>query len=1145
MHLHSLVLFSVFLPGVASRSTRIADSRDYGQQWTNTVWMAPAAWRRIAGFSHVGDSAAGPRSRLLEQYGRRAGRPEPRSTAPTLRAGPRRATVNLHGARDSREDQRLPRVGAAEAVQKRSEKPRLKLPVAAPAPPSLLLYDGLPSVTRRGWLGTVVGIGATLPLAPLRGASASQSVSTVYAVAKATFDRRSFRGAILPNGLRVLLASDPEATTAAAAMNVLVGYLSDPNALPGLAHFCEHMLFLGTKPFPKEDEFSQLVSSSGGSNNAFTGTEETRYFFDVQSSALPEALERFASFFTAPLFTESATAREVSAIESEHSKNLQEDFWRYEQLFKLRADRKHPYSKFGTGNRETLRDGEGATRDALLNFHSRYYQADRMSLTVVGPQKLDELQSFAERYFAAVPALSPPLPPANAAYDELPLPFQPALESPIATLMVPVKDVRTLKVAWCMPVRDFDMWIRTKPERVWSELLSNRAEGGLLPVLKRQDLANVLNANVEEYTRAFIILSVSIDLTPNGLEEWRSVCSMLFAYLRKLSDAGVPSYLAKEVQQMTATNFEYSEPAGAGAFAESSSGELPFFPPEQWLTGPVIVEPGSEEGTNNMLSWCKDPRNALITLISQSVVAEAKQTEPIYGTRYGTVPLTGEVQSWSKAESRTEFSPPLPNPFIPTDFTIKCGARLKPAKPKVAPTVLSARPGLAVHFLQDATFRRPRASVFFFFRSMLQETSPRASITSQLFQATLAEELENLLYQAALAGLGAGVSIDYNGLLLTASGYNQRLPELLEYVAQQIKKAQLQPGTFDRRREAFRQRLRNFEKRQPIALCSYHRDLTLESPAYSIEQLQAAVETARFADITALQQALLPECFVECFLVGNLDAAEAKAMTNKTMAALPRAGTISADKVPRRKLRVLRRGRTLRQYIAPNEAEANSAVEVYLQVGQDERDDWLLLAVLSRLLEQPFYEELRTRQQLGYIVSSSVVASAGVRSIVFSVQSTVQPPPELERRIGVFLRAYRSTLSALPEADVAKVCDALAAQLTDVDQRLDAQAARFWQEIAMRRYDYSRPWRKAEIIRGITREQLVAFFDRYIAPDAPESRWLATHVFSKAAAAKEGELVVDEVDEDSFYPPTPDKFADLEYNGGDGSYDYDDGQSAV
>ena len=150
----------------------------------------------------------------------------------------------------------------------------------------------------------------------------------IFDVAASELDRRSFRGLQLSNGLRVLLCSDPEANKAAASMNVAVGSMANPEEWPGLAHFCEHMLFLGTKRFPDEGEFERYISSNGGSNNAFTGAEDTNYYFDCGGDALPGALERFSGFFSEPLFTSSGTLREVQAIDSEHSKNIQSDFWR-------------------------------------------------------------------------------------------------------------------------------------------------------------------------------------------------------------------------------------------------------------------------------------------------------------------------------------------------------------------------------------------------------------------------------------------------------------------------------------------------------------------------------------------------------------------------------------------------------------------------------------------------------------------------------------------------------------------------------------------------------------------------------------------------------------------------------------------------
>ena len=104
--------------------------------------------------------------------------------------------------------------------------------------------------------------------------------------------------------------------------------------------------------------------------------------------------------------------------------------------------------------------------------------------------------------------------------------------------MVPVNELRSLKLVWCVPITDFDGWVKSKPEDVWTLLVRNRGEGGLTPLLKRRGLANGIEANVEEFTRAFVLLSVAIDLTPKGLAQWREVGGLVFGYLRRLSAAG-------------------------------------------------------------------------------------------------------------------------------------------------------------------------------------------------------------------------------------------------------------------------------------------------------------------------------------------------------------------------------------------------------------------------------------------------------------------------------------------------------------------------------------------------------------------------------------------------------------------------------
>lgn len=189
------------------------------------------------------------------------------------------------------------------------------------------------------------------------------------------------------------------------------------------SQFNEHMLFLGTKQYPNEDSFEKFLSANGGSSNAYTASENTVYHFTLQqtddgsggrSGTFGEGLKRFGSFFTSPLFTESATGRELNAIESENAKNLQSDSFRMYQINKERQNPKHPHSKFFTGNKKTLLDDTKAKginlRQSLIDFYTRYYSADQMTLAVVGPQPISKLQDLTKEAFSDIPnrSVGPP-----------------------------------------------------------------------------------------------------------------------------------------------------------------------------------------------------------------------------------------------------------------------------------------------------------------------------------------------------------------------------------------------------------------------------------------------------------------------------------------------------------------------------------------------------------------------------------------------------------------------------------------------------------------------------------------------------------------------------------------------------------------
>ncbi|CAF4338751.1 unnamed protein product, partial [Adineta steineri] len=109
----------------------------------------------------------------------------------------------------------------------------------------------------------------------------STIVRIVDNIKKSDSDSWNYRGLELSNEMLVVLISHPDIDKAAAALDVSIGSLADPRDVPGIAHFLEHMLFMGSSKYPGENEYSKLIEGNGGYSNAFTSDDHTNYHFDI------------------------------------------------------------------------------------------------------------------------------------------------------------------------------------------------------------------------------------------------------------------------------------------------------------------------------------------------------------------------------------------------------------------------------------------------------------------------------------------------------------------------------------------------------------------------------------------------------------------------------------------------------------------------------------------------------------------------------------------------------------------------------------------------------------------------------------------------------------------------------------------------
>lgn len=67
----------------------------------------------------------------------------------------------------------------------------------------------------------------------------------------------------LSNGVQAYLISDPNLDQSAASVSMEAGSWQDPSEYPGMAHFLEHMLFMGSTAYPEESEYMEYIQDNG------------------------------------------------------------------------------------------------------------------------------------------------------------------------------------------------------------------------------------------------------------------------------------------------------------------------------------------------------------------------------------------------------------------------------------------------------------------------------------------------------------------------------------------------------------------------------------------------------------------------------------------------------------------------------------------------------------------------------------------------------------------------------------------------------------------------------------------------------------------------------------------------------------------
>jgi zinc protease len=210
----------------------------------------------------------------------------------------------------------------------------------------------------------------------------------------------------LDNGLKIVVQEDHRSPVVVSQVWYRAGSLDEFNGTTGVAHVLEHMMFKGTKQVPG-GQFSRLVAAAGGKENAFTATDHTVYFQQLEKSKLELSLKLEADRMANLQLTADEFSKEIRVV-------MEERRWRtedkpqslvYEQ-FQAAAYQAHPYGRPVIG---WMNDLEQMTVADARDWYKRWYEPNNATLIVVGDVAPQEVLRLAKKYFGPLKAHALPL----------------------------------------------------------------------------------------------------------------------------------------------------------------------------------------------------------------------------------------------------------------------------------------------------------------------------------------------------------------------------------------------------------------------------------------------------------------------------------------------------------------------------------------------------------------------------------------------------------------------------------------------------------------------------------------------------------------------------------------------------------------
>ncbi len=853
---------------------------------------------------------------------------------------------------------------------------------------------------------------------------------------------RIFKYGILPNKLKYTIICDKKSDRSNVVMSVRTGSLYEPLEFMGLAHFLEHMLFMGSGKYKEEDYFFSKLKELGGSSNAYTDDYQTVYYFDIISLNLDKILDIFSRFFIDPLFNVNSVSREINAVNSEHMKNFNNDFWILRQFILNIAEKDNIINRFSTGSHKTLGSDINKVRNAMIEFYNKYYCANNMCLTIQSNKPINEVEKLIKECFSDIKknpehSLNHPIVPVKK-YNYYNREYQ----------LQTVRDINSIVYFWELP--DFNKYKDNKVIDVIINAITLNCKKNLRNILIESQLVS----NIDIFYLDIGLLLLSVDIIPNVNLKYafNTINDMVRYYFNNLNTNSlniswddIYNYYIKSYELLYNNRVKENNLT----LATNISNNMHYYDePNIYNGNKIVIKKDNNELYKTLELICFDKANIVYT--TNRKLCKKYKKDKYYDKLYNKLD--------------NSFIPNIKNEY---SFNIVINKDILNINPKLIKHLDKYNEPLKIGkrfwYGGVSKFNEPIVigEIIIYDSKMFNNirehliTIISVGIINYYLQLQYCNEID--------FGYNTGISIinTVGCLIINIVGFNDKYIEFFNKVLENLKYIEPSNSIIENRIEQVTKDIENMDKCSPWEFTShilssmvhkylfYYKDELKEVKNITIDMIKK-----RINNIINIKNHP-----ITTIIYGNISSKELKKIYtyNKNL-------NIKIDKKPKQKMP---NDITIKH---PNKDELNCCISFIFSFKISNNNNLLLqaeLLILNTLMERPAFDELRTKHQLGYLVACKLNLDE-ISYIKLSVQST-ENFNKVEELMNVFInKSMLDILNNMNEDTFKQIKKSIYTNLIDKDTNLLEMSSHYINEIITQDYIFDRRKQIANKINEIS-----------------------------------------------------------------------------